>query len=51
MLMSDTSNNKGGYEQSQNIIVEGGTWDGNVKNTTNLSHLMRFNHAKNVLHY
>ncbi len=48
MLMSDTSNNKGGYEQSQNIIVEGGTWDGNVKNTTNLSHLMRFNHAKNV---
>lgn len=38
----------GGYGQGSNIIVEGGKWNGNVKNTTHLSPLMLFYHAQNI---
>ena len=38
----------GGYEQVKNVTVSGGTWDGNVKDTTMMSDLIRFNHCYNI---
>lgn len=39
----------GGYDMSENIILEGGTWDGgNIKLATDASDVIRFDHARNI---
>lgn len=39
----------GGYDMSENITLEGGTWDGgNIKRATDASDVIRFDHAKNI---
>lgn len=39
----------GGYDMSENIIIEGGTWDGgDVAHATIATDVMRFDHAQNV---
>lgn len=39
----------GGYNMSENIILEGGTWDGgNIKLATDASDVIRFDHARNI---
>lgn len=53
MLRNADQNGKqnvtGGYDMSQNIIVEGGTWDGgNIEMATDSSVLLRIDHAENV---
>ena len=53
MLRNADQNGKqnvtGGYDMAQNIIVEGGTWDGgNIEKATDSSVLLRIDHAENV---
>ncbi|MCR5846616.1 MAG: right-handed parallel beta-helix repeat-containing protein [Lachnospiraceae bacterium] len=48
MIRSDDDNGKGGYGQFSDIMITGGTWNGNVKDSTILSPLMYFSHGKNV---
>lgn len=39
----------GGYDMSENITIEGGTWDGgNIQKATDASDIIRIDHAKNV---
>lgn len=39
----------GGYDMSENIILEGGTWDGgNTELATDAADVIRFDHAKNI---
>lgn len=39
----------GGYDMSENIILEGGTWDGgNIQLATEAADVIRFDHAKNI---
>jgi polygalacturonase len=39
----------GGYDMSENITIEGGTWDGgDTENATDNADLIRINHAQNI---
>ena len=49
MLRSEQNPDVGGYGQVQNIIIEGGIWNGNVQDSTLLSSLMYFSHGENVV--
>lgn len=40
----------GGYKMSENITLEGGTWDGgNIEKATSGSDIIRFDHATNII--
>lgn len=42
-------NQIGGYDMSQNITLEGGTWDGgNIELATKGTNVLRFDHAENI---
>ena len=49
MLISEQNTQVGGYEQFKNITIQGGVWDGNIKDTSEISaSLMRFYHGNNL---
>lgn len=44
------TNTAGGYSNGQNIVIEGGTWDGgNVAKATTTSNVINIGHAQNVV--
>lgn len=48
MMVTERNTDIGGYGQASNITVQGGTWNGNTRDTTVLSSLLRFDHATNI---
>ena len=38
----------GGYDQTSNITIIGGIWDGNITDTTVMCDVLRFNHCNNI---
>ncbi len=48
MIRSEQDLKTGGYGQAKNIVIKGGTWNGNVQDTTVLCPLMYFCHGTNI---
>lgn len=45
-----TTNKVGGYDNAENIVIEGGTWDGgDIKQAVTTSNVINIGHAKNVI--
>ena len=48
MIKNAQANGKGGFDSERNIVIEGGTWDGNPSSTSNPFSNMRFGHMTNL---
>ncbi len=48
MIRSEQNYDIGGYDQVHDITIEGGTWNGNVKDSTILCPLMYYCHGRNI---